>query len=43
MSHSMGYATCQLSGYATIRKKHLRMSPCSGIPYHIPGMGQSYQ
>ena len=43
MSHSVGYATRQLSGCATIPKKHLQMLSCSGIPRHIPGMSQSHQ
>ena len=43
MSHSVSYATRQLSGCATIRKKHLQMPSCSGIPRHTPGMGQSHQ
>ena len=43
MSHSVGYATRQLSGYATIRKRHLPIPSCSGIPRHTPGMGQSHQ
>ena len=43
MSHSVGYATRQLSGCATIRKRHLQMPSCSGIPCHTLGMGQSHQ
>ena len=43
MSHSVGYATRQLSGCATIRKKYFQMLSCSGIPCHTPGMGQSHQ
>ena len=43
MSHSVGYATRQLSGYAIIRKKHFQMPSCSDIPRHTPGMGQSNQ
>ena len=42
MSHSVGYITRQLSGYATFHKKHLQILSCSGIPPHTPGMGQSY-
>ena len=43
VSHCVGYATCQLSGCAIIRKRHLQILSCFGIPCHIPGMGQSHQ
>ena len=43
MSHSVGYATRQLSGCATIRKKHLQMPSCSSIPRHTLDIGQSHQ
>ena len=43
MSHSVGYATRQLSGCATFCKKRLQMPSCSGIPRHTPSMGQSHQ
>ena len=43
MSHSVDYATHQLSGCATIRKKHLQMLSCFDIPRPTPGMGQSHQ
>ena len=32
MSYSVGYATRQLSGYATIRKWHLQIPSYFGIP-----------